>query len=184
MSLRLLPKTALDDITDAGRNMRRRVIETLNALIQGGEIAFDVRRSTGSQTLNAGATADMVFPTADTNDGTAIDVTTGIFTAPVTGMYFFTASPLLTNNTGGAATLNSCFLSRNGTSGGTANRYFLGQGSIGVTIATGASFLASGSAIIHLAASDTVRVKVDVGGANALTGDLGSRFGGYLLHAE
>lgn len=147
-----------------------------------GQPAVSARRSTGSQSLSSGAATDMTFPTEDTDVGSGFNGATGIFTAPATGVYFFTCGLVLTNNTAGNAVLNSVYFSRNNASSGTADRHFIGQPvSSGANVAAASILNLSGSAIMALTASDTLRIKVDIGGSNALTGDIGSRFGGYML---
>jgi len=59
--------------------------------------AFHVYRNAG----DVGATATIVFNEAELNQGNHYSTSTGLFTAPVAGIYYFSAFGMKTNNTQG-----------------------------------------------------------------------------------
>lgn len=149
---------------------------------------FAARRSlsAGNQTLTNNATTTAVFDTADINQGTNYSTSTGLFTAPIPGIYTFSAQLLLTSNASANQIPGLYYFSKN-------NNFivpniialsglFTQQAAVGVP-ATSQGFL-NGTAVFQLAAGDTVGIRCqqpnNTGGAFTLTFLAGyNNFTGY-----
>jgi hypothetical protein len=145
---------------------------------------FLTDRQTSSQTLTASTVSTVVFNTEYSDNGSCYDNTTGIFTAPVTGFYEFQCGLRLQNNATGSAVINDVFFSHNNGASGAAKCYSLSGFGLGSSItASSNAFTISGSFIIYLASTDTIRVKVSmgtVGGVGGFTLNTSSYFSGAL----
>lgn len=154
-----------------------------NTVLKTGQPAFNAQITTGSTTLTAATVNTVIFNTANTNQGgTNYAIGTGIFTAPTTGFYGFSGVVVVDNSSGGTATINTVYFSKNNAASGVAGRFFFNTPLVGGTLANGGNqawFV--GSVYCALTAGDTIRVKVDMGGANNCTANLGSGFSGVLL---
>jgi hypothetical protein len=121
------------------------------------------------------------FDTAVVNLGSAYNPSTGVFTAPVTGNYMFTA----TINIGGMTIADtSGIFSFDGSGSATReSRYF--RANFGA-IADGGQISASGSYLTPMTAGDTMSVYVFVAGSTKTVSVVGTSvayttFAGYLI---
>ncbi|XP_052799089.1 complement C1q-like protein 2 [Mya arenaria] len=109
----------------------------------------------------------LIFDTVLTNLGGAYSTTTGIFHAPVKGLYLFSVT-LLADGRNGTASIELYHNTK------LIARPFTGPSS---------SFVGTGEvALVEANAGDEIFVKASVGGTNAVY-DHFSRFSGVLLHA-
>lgn len=135
-----------------------------DSIIQAsGQPSFRASRTAG--TTSAGSA--FVFNTVHHNNGSHYDNTTGVFTAPVTGYYYIAFQTLL-NNSNAAGSYYSHLVSN-------GNKNFAYVYAAANTFAA-----ASVSAVLYLAASDTVYVRA---GAGTWYGTLAENtiFSGHLI---
>ena len=140
-------------------------------------ICFSAQYKTGGGGASVGDGL-IVFNTADVNKGSGYDTSTGLFTAPVAGTYFFSFHGFCTSSSGG-----------NKLASGTAfemrfkknNSDFDGQGRIYHIIdATNYSHVSINN-IIELSANDTIGVNLTSSYFYASTTNGLNRFEGYLI---
>jgi hypothetical protein len=147
--------------------------------------AFVARRTSTNQDMPVSTTTDCIFNTEDTDQGAEYDNATGIFTAPVAGLYHFDALIYLIPAGTNAALTEVFFSVNNNVTSGTAGKHNVGTGLVGGQYSnTGNGLFFSGSVTLKLAASDTVRVKWTAGTAGAGTNQLGANasfFSGAML---
>lgn len=152
---------------------------------------FAARRSTGAgnQTLTNNATTTVIFDTADVNQGSNYAAGTGIYTAPVAGIYTFQAELAVQSNaTTGGQLYGPYYFSKNNSFAvpniialaGLFQQEVIGAGG---TTANSLGFF-SGSATFQLNAGDTVRVRCqqpnNSGGAFQIFANTGhNNFSGY-----
>lgn len=109
---------------------------------------------------NGVATYTIIYETCSLNVGTNYNTSTGIYTAPVTGWYLFTANisvdSLASDNTYGGYSFNI---------NGTPKNIYLGSpyAASASTVSAG-SLGITGSLMVKLTASDTVKVVIDIRG--------------------
>lgn len=141
-------------------------------------------RITSTQNAPAATVTDIVFNSTNVDRHSNFATGTGIFTAPVAGAYMFDAQVDFQNNAVGAATLNGIYFSKNNATSGAGSRFDLTSlVCVGCSVnAASNAIWAQGAAIISLALNDTVRVKIDVGGANAFTVNTTSKLQATLLN--
>lgn len=120
------------------------------------------RNSLGTpQTLTNNASTTVIFDTEDADAGNNYNNATGIYTAPVAGVYTFTAQLRITSNATAAQLPGTYFFSKN--AGGAAPNIILLSG-VFPTQASGSIATASqvarynGSATFSLAVNDTIKV--------------------------
>lgn len=132
--------------------------------------AFAAYRATSQQT--SGTT--LIFNTEQFDTGSDFNTSTGVFTAPVAGVYCFSASAEFTNSTG--STVSGQFYITSGALSNIANTSF--------SYATGVTFAVSTSVVVKLAANDTVSVGLNTSLSSTfvLTATAYSRFSGALLY--
>ena len=125
---------------------------------------------TGDGTLYTG-----IFESVRSNIGSYYNVSTGIFTAPITGTYVFTATIDLSGLTG-SDTSASVLLQQGGSVSDTFYIYFSN------IAATQTEIINSGSAIVKMVAGDTVQVNSTVSGSTkTVSFGSNSKFGGFLV---
>lgn len=177
-------------ITDGALLARNAANETISGtwtfsspVLKTGQAFFNAQLTSGSTTLTAASITTVLFNTANTNlGGTSYATGTGIFTAPTTGFYTFSGMVVVDNSSAGTATINTVYFSKNNSTSGVAGRFFFGMPLVGGTLANGSNQAwFSGSVCCALTSGDTIRVKVDMGGANNCTANLGSTFSGAFL---
>jgi hypothetical protein len=145
-----------------------------------GNAAFAASRITTAQNMPVNVITDCIFNSTTTNQASAYNTTTGVFTAPNYGIYHFDASigllPAGTN-----AVLNSIYFSKNNATSGAGLRFDLSVGVFGQQYSnTGNSARFTGGVTIEMNAGDTMRVKWDAGGSGAGVNQfaISSSFGG------
>jgi hypothetical protein len=140
-------------------------------IAEGGQVtiprqpAFSATRTAG----NISAAQTIIFDTAWVNRGSCYSTSTGLFTAPVAGLYCFTFF-CITNST---AAIYVQFFKNGGSVNGGGNPYN-SNGSI-------ANIGFSATNIISLAANDTVNMYLTSGSIYASPGNYHNNFCGYLL---
>lgn len=87
----------VSEIQDPTNSNTALTIDSSGRVLMPVKPAFHVYRNAG----NVGATATIVFNVAELNQGNHFDTSTGLFTAPVAGIYYFSAFGMKTNNSGG-----------------------------------------------------------------------------------
>lgn len=161
-------------------------VDSSQRFLLSSQPSFEARRTT-NQNLPSATVTTLIFDTiASQQGGTNYASGTGIFTAPVAGLYIFPVSILMDNVSGGNAIINSVYISKNNAASGTSGRYFLSlptaSDATGFTLTTGNTVtMTAVVGPISLIASDTIRIKSDLGGTNAIQNAPGGYFGGYLL---
>ena len=125
-------------------------------------------RST-TQTLVAG-TNTLLFNVESFDRANNFDTTTGIFTAPVTGIYQLNCTLRLQNASISSAALDAPYFSRNNTATIGTQDYVqtvasLGDSALSVNPASN-SFTLGGSCLMLLSATDTARIKATHTGGN------------------
>jgi hypothetical protein len=156
----------VDNATAAAWN-----IDSSGRLLNNGttQPSFAAYRATSEQ--SAGTT--LIFNTEQFDTGSNYNTSTGVFTAPVAGIYSFSASAQFTNATGGNVGAQMRISCSN--AGDVAGSSFL--------YATGTTFSVSTSVVVKLAASETVSVILNsaLSATFVLTTQAYSRFSGHLL---
>lgn len=152
-----------------------------------GNPLFNAQRITSSQSLSSSTVNTLILNSENIDTGAGFDPTTGIFTAPVAGQYVFSFSGLLQNNASGSWTLNGVYFSKNNATAAGASRFDCATGGVSAGAAVNAGsngFICGGSVVVPLAASDTLRIKVDIGiggGSGNMALNVGATFSGYML---
>jgi len=125
-------------------------------------IYFYVHRSSG----NVGSTNTIVYNSADSNQGNAYSTSTGIFTAPVSGLYWFASTFL---NQGGDCDVEI--------------RLNNASSTIGKARASSSSnhVSAGWSGVVYLTANQNVRCVVTGGTIHGNNNDRWTTFSGYLI---
>ena len=183
---------------DASFSLGSASFRWLNAVISGnltlgGRIinatapAFNARRTGGLLILAASVYTTIKFDTENTDLSNNYDNTTGIFTAPVAGVYQFNSVVIVQNAATGTANFLGAFFTKNNVTSAGVNQYDFGNGSIPLALASGSNQITvNGSVILQLAATDTIRVNVimgSIGGTGNFNALNTSHFSGALLFA-
>jgi hypothetical protein len=146
------------------------------AIGSGSEIAFLAYRSAAWTHAVSGAYEKVYFDTVETNKSVGYDTTTGLFTAPETGDYFFKSGVALSSIASGK-NLSIRFV-KNSTTNYHSNY-------IGTGLTTAYMMMTSG--LIPLLKGETVHVEVYQNDANNETGSVGltnTNFSGYKLSSS
>jgi hypothetical protein len=147
-------------------------IDSTGRLLNNGttQPAFAAFRATSQQT--SGTT--LIFNTEQFDTGSNYNASTGVFTAPVAGIYSFSASAQFTNSTG--ANLGAQMRIQCSSAGDVAGSSFL--------YANGVTFSVSTSVVVRLNAGETVQVILNsaLSGLFVLDTQAYSRFSGALLY--
>lgn len=157
----------VDNATAAAWN-----IDASGRLLNNGtaQPAFAAYRASSQQ--NSGTT--LIFNTEQFDQGSNYNNATGIFTAPLAGVYVFSASAEFTNSTGGNVGMQLRIVGN--TAGEVASQSAL--------YATGTTFSVSCSVVVRLAANETVQVTTNTALAAlfVMTATTYTRFSGALLY--
>jgi len=145
--------------------------------VSSPNVSAVIAHRTGSAlTIPVSAVTTVVFDSEVIDRASNYDTSTGIFTAPVAGVYLVTTSLRLQNNGISATTMDNAYLSKNNaTTSSSTDAVRLSQATESSSINAGSNpFDMTGSHHFSLAASDTLRVKIAMGtggvGLNLLTG--------------
>jgi hypothetical protein len=141
-------------------------IDGAGRITMNAQPAFNVGRNAGDV---LGSNVDIVWNFVTTNIGSCYNSSTGVFTAPVAGRYFFSASGMKAN-TYAVLWLE---LLKNGVRVGSVNPYTEGGQYAHVGF----------SAVVEMAANDTVKVRTGGNTSAGLyaQGNAHNYFSGYLL---
>jgi hypothetical protein len=157
----------VDNATAAAWN-----IDASGRLLNNGttQTAFAAFRATSQQT--SGTT--LIFNTEQFDTGSNYNASTGVFTAPVAGVYSFSASGQFTNSTG--SNLGAQMRIQCSSAGDVAGSSFL--------YASGVTFSVSTSVVVRLNAGETVQVILNSALSSLFVLDTQafSRFSGALLY--
>ena len=131
--------------------------------------AFSAYRAS-SQSLPISTVTTIIFPTESVDRDGGYNNSTGVFTAPRTGLYQVNAVIGIQNNAVGTATFNGAYISKNDAVTAGSAVFLSGATSRGGSISASSNASDySGSAVLSLTSGDTLRVKVDVGAGAILT---------------
>lgn len=150
------------NVTISANGAVRMTIDTSGRMLRPNHPAFSAGRTAGNQS----ATQVIVYDSIFTNVGSHYNASTGVFTAPVAGSYFFYWYAL--NNQNSAAT--EVVLQVNGTQQADARQFASSNNNNSL----------SGSMLVNLNANDAVRTYIVTGTVYGL-GSAYCRFGGYLI---
>lgn len=174
-------------VNDCARQMMAD-IATWYAAATSTRSALNAQRATTAQSLASSTVNTLIFNSENVDIGAAFDNATGIFTAPVTGLYEFNLSASLQNNASGSWTLNGVYFSKNNATAAGASRFDCTTGGVsaGSLVNAGSNaFICGGSILVSLTAADTMRVKADIGvggGAGNMVMNIGSTLSGVLIN--
>lgn len=162
--------------------------DLLNRITLPSQPTFTAHRSASDQVIATSATTALVFDSFDVNKGptTAYSNATGLFTAPIGGMYLFVGSCRVKTGGGGTSTTPDVYFTKNAAADGTAvTTRQLSAGALSTTIPANTPIQFSGSCMLSLVAGDTVGISchtgADPGGAMSLIASMFSAFDGLLL---
>jgi len=132
--------------------------------ILSNQVAFSVNNNDAAAPFNAGST--ITYSVQNVNRGNALNLGTGIFTAPVAGVYFINFSGI--TESGGSGPPHRVFLLKNGVVYPSIQAFSdaAGYNSMSFSLA------------LPLNASDALSIYVDLG---RIHGNNGSCFSGYLI---
>lgn len=143
----------------------------------GTTCLFSAYTSTSYNNVTGDGTVyTVIFDTADVNIGSAYNAATGVFTAPASGNYLFTATLMLngflTSHTDCLCTIQGAF---------PENRFFWGNG--GVMAANGDVLNVSGSLLLKMTAGEIQYVNVQVSNGTKVINvkDFYCIFSGYRI---
>lgn len=161
-------------------------IDTVGRVLYTANVqpAVNAQRITSNQSLPVSTVTDLAFNSSNTDQNS--NYSGSVFTAPVAGVYAFSCGVILQNNGAGSTTLNDIYFSKNNATTVGASRYSIpssfGQGGV-FSGGGGTPAVIGGSVTLRLAATDTVRVKADLGSGGTATPvmNIGSHFSAYLL---
>jgi hypothetical protein len=138
--------------------------------------------TTLSDVTGDNTTYSVVFNTENSDIGSDYDNTTGVFTAPVDGLYQFNVSLAI-----GDLTTSHTFGNINASKTGGAT--FFGTGNLGAMRATSTSpdsLIITGSELVKMDAGDKASIKLRVGGGTKvvdISGGVFSTFSGHLVRS-
>jgi len=137
-----------------------------NSVTLGSQISFRARKVVEDVGLSVGLDYDFITPAIDYNDGSGFDSSTGIFTAPIAGIYTFIVGYSAGNN-GDLKTL----------------KFFLNGSSYEIlnsNINSGSSL--TRSITMKLMVGDKVKVSISIGGYASTLGSGTGSFSGYKVY--
>jgi hypothetical protein len=143
--------------------------------------AFCAYRTT-SQSLTASTVNTCIFPAEEVDRSSSYDISTGIFTAPRTGMYLFCVRLYMVNASVSATTYGVAYITRNNSST-SANLTYLDAPLVNGENINGSSnaFSVGGSHVCLMTAGDTMRVIYTSNSGGALSLLDKSKFSGTYL---
>lgn len=123
-------------------------VTTLEGIVPSAKVKVRARRATSTQSLTSGSAVTAIFNTEDQDTHSAYDNTTGIFTAPVAGLYLVTVGVGVAYS--GAAAAGYVEVDKNGTTNAIATLAARSTTDAYATVAVQ----------LDLAVNDTVNAKV------------------------
>lgn len=151
-------------------------VDSTGRMTNSAQPVFTAFLSTNPSNVTGDATVySIIFDTADINQGTYYNTSTGIFTAPVTGTYSFTFTVTFSSLGSGHTNANLTFNS-------TLHNYNLVSGNPFAMSASG--FLAwSGAVLAKMALNDTAKITVNVNNSTKTVGLTNNftTFQGFLI---
>lgn len=131
--------------------------------------AVSAYRVTSTQSLPASTVTTVLFNAESADRSSSYDTTTGIFTAPRTGLYRASAMVTVQNNSVSNVTYNGAYLTKNNSTAAGDYVNLAGPVVSGTNLGpAGNSFDSAASSIFSLTSGDTIRVRVNVGAGAAL----------------
>jgi len=166
----------VDKIQSVAGTTTAMTIDSVGRVGQPNKPAFEAWYTGSNMTFNSGSNAGLTFNNVEQQGGTNFSTSTGKFTVPVTGIYFFS----LLNNTYDVDA-NNYFrhgVLFNGTGFGTDEQHILGYWTTGDT----GDHSMSSSFVRKLTAGDTVQpfVRVEETGYGS-AGRMWQNFSGFLV---
>lgn len=164
----------------AGKGLAGGTITSAGTISASNQCVFAAQNSVAFNSVTGDGTLFLpILDTAPINIGGNYSTSTGLFTAPLTGNYFFTGTIYLTN----FVTANNFIDFELILTGGTEALFFDSQV---LAYLNGGQVTRSGSIMVNMDAGDTANLRIAVGGNSSkninVLGTTDTRFSGYIIN--